>query len=251
MTDYIGKRELFEKLLDVQNILRAHHNARSMEHGPASDPTRGRGRVIALLKLKDGVSTREMAEILGIRVSSVNEVVAKLEKDGYVERARSEEDGRVVLVKLTDKGREERQGGDFPDRLFAGFEDAELESLDAAFDKMIANVEAELPENARAELGESRRRRDEFFQGHGMHGDGMGPGCGHGHGHGPGHGHGHGHGRSHGPHFCDTGESRAHHGRVAMDGTGHGGCPGFEMGLCHHECLNDPNECGHAKYPIA
>ena len=112
MTDYIGKRELFEKLLDVQNILRAHHNARSMEHGPASDPTRGRGRVIALLKLKDGVSTREMAEILGIRVSSVNEVVAKLEKDGYVERARSEEDGRVVLVKLTDKGREERQGGD-------------------------------------------------------------------------------------------------------------------------------------------
>ena len=160
---------------------------RMAKGGPMSDPTRGRGRILALLKLKDGIATREMAQILGIRVSSLNEVLAKMEKDGYIERVQSEQDKRVMLVSLTEKGREEEQPQSrFHDRMLAGFADEELEAFDALLDKVIANLEAELGDDAQSLLEENRKRRKEFFERFGEPGFGPGPGGPGPDGHGPG-----------------------------------------------------------------
>ncbi|MGI6220483.1 MAG: MarR family winged helix-turn-helix transcriptional regulator [Coriobacteriales bacterium] len=219
-SDTITNSETFEKLIATQRIMEMLHRKHMMERGPAGDPTRGRGRIIALLKLRDGVPTRDIAQILGIRVSSLNEVLAKLERDGLVERVQSEADGRVMLVYLTDKGREESQDDGLHDKVFAGFGDEELEMFDAGLTKIIANLEAELGEDAQTLLEEGRARREEFFEHHGGQGRGHGPDGhrGHGHGHG-GHGHGgpggrerggRGRGRGgrdelfgdHGPHLC-------------------------------------------------
>ncbi|WP_304426575.1 MarR family winged helix-turn-helix transcriptional regulator [uncultured Adlercreutzia sp.] len=72
---------------------------------PHSNPLRGQGQVIALLKHRDGLSTREMAELLDIRTASLNELLVKLESKGFIERCKSESDGRVTIARLTETGR--------------------------------------------------------------------------------------------------------------------------------------------------
>ena len=108
---------LYEKLTRLQWLLHKKQLRSWDENGPLADTTRGQGRILSLLKLRDGISTKDLSYLLGVRVSSLNELLSKLEKNGYVTREPSDEDKRVMLVKLTDKGRDEQQ----PEPL--GFED--------------------------------------------------------------------------------------------------------------------------------
>lgn len=80
---------------------------RAMSHGSCahSNPLRGQGQVIALLKQRDGLSTREMAELMDIRTASLNELLVKLEAKGLIERCKSDADGRVTVARLTEAGR--------------------------------------------------------------------------------------------------------------------------------------------------
>lgn len=80
---------------------------RAMSHGSCahSNPLRGQGQVIALLKQRDGLSTREMAELMDIRTASLNELLVKLEAKGLIERCKSDTDGRVTIARLTEAGR--------------------------------------------------------------------------------------------------------------------------------------------------
>ena len=50
--------------------MRRHEAFGRMAQGrrEALDPTRGKGRVAAMLQIKDGLSTRELSKVLGIRV---------------------------------------------------------------------------------------------------------------------------------------------------------------------------------------
>ena len=198
-TEEVAKNEeAFRKFMDVQHVMMALRHRKMCEHGPMGDTTRGRGRIRALLQLKDGVATKDMAQILGIRVSSLNETLGKLEKDGYIVRTPSEEDKRVMLVTLTEKGRSAKPHGKrLPGKVFAGFTDDELDAFSGYLDRMMANLEKELGEDAQELLENMREKRAAFFEGHG-HGDPRWCGHrGHGHGHGRGRGHGH-HGEGHG-----------------------------------------------------
>lgn len=77
----------------------------ALEVSPLANPLRGQGQVIALLKQGDGLTTKEMAQLLGIRTASLNELLVKLEAKGLIMRSRSNADGRVTVVALTDAGR--------------------------------------------------------------------------------------------------------------------------------------------------
>ncbi len=66
--------------------------------------SRGQGRVLAILKRKDNISTKNLAVILGISVSALNSLLSKLEKNGFIVKETSSDDKRVLLVKLTEKG---------------------------------------------------------------------------------------------------------------------------------------------------
>lgn len=77
----------------------------ALEVSPLANPLRGQGQVIALLKQEDGLTTKEMAQLLGIRTASLNELLVKLEAKGLIARSRSDADGRVTVVSLTDEGR--------------------------------------------------------------------------------------------------------------------------------------------------
>ena len=60
-------------------LLRRHRRQAAERLDPITDPSRGQGRVLALLMLRDGLSTRDIATVLGVRVSSLNELLSKMD----------------------------------------------------------------------------------------------------------------------------------------------------------------------------
>ena len=131
--------ELYEKLTSLQWLLHKQQMHIWAENGPMADRTRGQGRVLAVLKLQDGISTKDLSYLLGVRVSSLNELLVKLEKGGYVIREPSEEDKRVMLVKLTERGRNEQQSEPFDvDDIFSCLSDEEQEIFGEYLDRIIA-----------------------------------------------------------------------------------------------------------------
>lgn len=135
---------LYEKLSHLQWLLQRYHIYNRSERGPFADPTRGQGRVLAMLKMQPEISTKDLSYLLGIRQQSLNELLNKLEKAGYVVREPSETDRRVMLVKLTEKGKEEHSlNTDYSD-IFDCLSSEEQKTLDDYLDRIIAALEKQL-----------------------------------------------------------------------------------------------------------
>lgn len=216
---------LYEKLSTLQHLLMKKRFARKGKgNGQIGDPMRGQGRILALLKIKDGVSTKDMSAVLGIRTSSLNELLAKLESKGFIEREQSEEDKRVMVVKLTEKGREVEQPapGAGCAAMFDCLDEDEKQAFGDYLDRIIAQLAAEIGGLDDEGMKDMMRRREhafkEFFGEEGRP-DGMGGfppfgeyGC-----------HGSRGGHRHGPHGgkgC-SGHDGHHHG---PQGRGHRSC---------------------------
>lgn len=97
--------DLYEQLVRLEWLLRRYRLQNYREYGPMADPHRGQGRVLALLKLKPEISQKELCNILDIRSQSLGELLAKLERSGYITRTPSEADRRVIEIHLTDAGK--------------------------------------------------------------------------------------------------------------------------------------------------
>ena len=69
------------------------------------------------------IETRVIAEESGISKATLTGVLKTLEKFGYAERSRSEDDGRLVLVSLTTSGRE------LMEHLFPAFNRQEMDLI--------------------------------------------------------------------------------------------------------------------------
>ena len=236
-----ARAPLHERFRRLQRLTRRHHMA-AHHGGPFADTTRGRGRVLAALRMQSPIPTRELAFLLDIRQQSLNELLKKLEADGLVERRPSEEDRRVMVVHLTQAGRGTPLGGAHADYLNV-LTDEEAATLARLLDKVIDSLEAQLGTDADAECGprfdEVRRRMGaERFEammrmrehGFGPFGPGFGPGGPGGPGFGPdaddafageGPGGRGGH-RGHGGHG-----GRGAHGGPRRGGRPGGGVPGF------------------------
>lgn len=159
---------LYEKLATMQHLLmkRRMVGGRGGHGGPVADPMRGQGRILSLLKMKDGVSTKDMSNVLGIRTSSLNEALSKLENKGYVEREQAEDDKRVMVVKLTDKGREVEQPtvGDRVAGVFDCLTDEEKEAFGSYLDRIIVELENELEQLDGEGFEAFRREREESYR---------------------------------------------------------------------------------------
>ena len=158
-----GSRGLLGKLMRLQWLMQRRHMQGHGERGPFMDPTRGQGRVLALLK--EEISTKDLSYLLGIRQQSLNELLNKLERAGYILRAPLETDRRVMVVKLTEKGRAARQEEPDGSDLFDCLTQEEQAVLDGFLDRLIARLDEELGgdeeawvERARASMG------DEMFE---------------------------------------------------------------------------------------
>lgn len=103
--------ELHEKLSRLQWLMHRYYLTSREANGPFSDVTRGQGKVLSILKMKPAMSTKELSYLLGIRTQSLNELLGKLEKAGYITREPLKRDRRATEVKLTEDGRAVEQGG--------------------------------------------------------------------------------------------------------------------------------------------
>lgn len=59
--------------------------------------------MLNIIQSNEGISTRELAELLDLRPSSLNEKLAELEHDQLLLRVRSPHDQRVFIVQLQPK----------------------------------------------------------------------------------------------------------------------------------------------------
>lgn len=137
------------------------------DRGPWREGRGGQGRVLALLAMNPEISQRELTFLLGLSRQALAELLAKLEGKGFVERSQSDADRRVVLVKLTDAGREAAQKIDErmqePSHMLDALTDEEAANLADYLERIITPLEERI-----AERREQRRRR----HAEGPHGDG-------------------------------------------------------------------------------
>ena len=124
------------------------------------------------MKLKDGIATRELAYVLGIRVPSLNEALSKLENAGYIVREPDPRDRRVQLITLTDLGRaltnQMGEGEPEGDNIFEVLTEQERANLNDYLDRLIARMHEDLPdlEADRQEWEKAARERmgDDAFE---------------------------------------------------------------------------------------
>ncbi len=110
---------------------RCHHGKRR----------RGQARVLTMLSMQEGISQKDLAFLLGIRPQTLGEMLQKLEERELVERKKSEVDGRIIQVYLTDEGRS--RAAEIAERrslvaadMFSVLDEAEKEQLLVILDKL-------------------------------------------------------------------------------------------------------------------
>lgn len=89
--------QLFNDILQIEE--------KSLKEGVISDLSITEIHTIEAIGMYAEKSMSEVAQILKITVGTLTTAINKLIKKEYVERKRIEEDRRVVLVKLTKKGK--------------------------------------------------------------------------------------------------------------------------------------------------
>ncbi len=63
-------------------------------------------KMLYMLDRSGSLKVSELAERQGLTSAAITGLTDKLLVDGYVERARTEQDRRVVMISITEKGRE-------------------------------------------------------------------------------------------------------------------------------------------------
>lgn len=80
---------------------------RALRRRPSEKQHLGRGvyRILSLIQEHPGLSTRELADKLDMRASSLNEKLSHLEQEQYIRRMRDPADLRIFVIELMDRGK--------------------------------------------------------------------------------------------------------------------------------------------------
>lgn len=133
--------KLLRKIMAVDLCLRRYQeNVQKKSDSVFESPTRGQARVLSLLQIQPQIETRDLGFVLGIRQQSLNELLQKLEARGFIERKPSERDRRVMVICLTEKGKDTRIPTLDPEPVFAGMDESDCGTLDSLLDRMLANL---------------------------------------------------------------------------------------------------------------
>ena len=125
--------QLFNDILQIEEM--------SLKEGIISDLSITEIHTIEAIGMYAEKSMSEVAQILKITVGTLTTAINKLIKKEYVERKRIEEDRRVVLVKLTKKGKlayriHEKFHHDMVNTAIDGLSEEEEEVLISSLDKI-------------------------------------------------------------------------------------------------------------------
>ncbi|MDR2604283.1 MAG: MarR family transcriptional regulator [Desulfovibrio sp.] len=176
----------------AHSMTRSYHRHGHSHHAQA--------HVLSILRERSPINQYALMEMLNVRSASLSEILAKLERNGFIHRRRDEQDKRSVIVTVTEQGdaaMAEYQKGlsKSADALFASLSADERRQLADILNKIINSLGQDLSgsEMYHDHYGHERR----YAHGHGHHHE-HSHGHEHGHNHEHEHEHEHGHGRSHG-----------------------------------------------------
>lgn len=139
--------DLIMQFTRVEWLLHRCHQQNHMHFGPMGDTRKGQGRVLAILKLQPEISQKELSYLLDMRPQSLGELLAKLERNGYITRTPSETDRRILNIKLTEEGTRATQSDEQEfsfDKLFECLSEEEQKNLSDYLSRIIETLETEL-----------------------------------------------------------------------------------------------------------
>ena len=159
--DEINNQLLFYKFSMINEILDQRNKKQNPE---MKSITKGQGRLIVLLKRKDNISTKELSEILNISVTSLNETLNKLEQKNFIRKVPSQKDKRVLLVELTDEGRNLEFKNHKDIDIFDSLSEEEKENLNDYLNRLILNIHDKFKEEEPEKYEKIIKNRKEIFE---------------------------------------------------------------------------------------
>lgn len=130
------RADFHEKLMSLIRSVRYYQMSISRHTDPLQDPNRGQGRILAMLKIQDNMTSKDLGYLLGIRQQSLNESLKRLEKEGCIVRKPDPQDHRIMRIHLTEKGRQVKQNQNKNDDVLANFSDEELKRFGSYLDRL-------------------------------------------------------------------------------------------------------------------
>lgn len=114
----------------------------------------GQVAVMKALDRKEGMSQRELADILHIKPPTVAVSIKRMEKNGFIERKPDEKDQRITRIYLTQYGKKINQEivellQKNEEELFQGFEEGEKYLFKRFFKQMIENLRMSMPKDVK------------------------------------------------------------------------------------------------------
>lgn len=88
------------------DVMRMFRSCSHLLYHRKCPPLQGKSRLLVILQRNDGITQRDLLDLVNIRSASLSETLCKMEKDGLITRSKCESDRRNVRICLTDAGRE-------------------------------------------------------------------------------------------------------------------------------------------------
>ncbi|MDT0110833.1 MarR family transcriptional regulator [Listeria booriae] len=109
------------------------------------DRSRGQGRILSILHKTPLISQKDLVSQLDMKPQSASEMIQKLEKKGLIERHKSEQDKRIMMIQLTTKGRiAANHDEDFEPIILNVLSLEEKDQFNHILDKLIAELEPQV-----------------------------------------------------------------------------------------------------------
>lgn len=120
---------------------------RLMQLEGLNDIPPAQGRILFALWNENGLTPSELAKKTMLDKSTLTGVIDRLEKNGLVERVRSETDRRVVYVRrtVTDQEFEDRVvtvSRKMTELFYAGLDEAEIDTFERTLERVLENCAA-------------------------------------------------------------------------------------------------------------
>ncbi len=157
----VNNQLLFHKFIMINEVLDKRNKKQNPEMKSIS---KGQGRVIILLKRKDGFSTKELSEILNISVTSLNETLNKLEQQTLIRKVPSPKDKRVLLVELTEEGRALEFKNHEDTDIFDTLTEEEKENLNEYLNRLTVALHNKFKEENPEKYEKIIKNRKEIFE---------------------------------------------------------------------------------------
>ncbi len=157
----ISNHLLYHKFTMINEILDKRYKRDNPE---MKNISKGQGRIIAMLRRKDKISTKDLSEILNISVSSLNETLNKLEQNGFVKKVPSQKDKRILLIELTEKGKEVKFKNHEDLDIFDSLDNKEKSYLDEYLNRLIIELHKKFKEENPKKYEKCFKERQEIFE---------------------------------------------------------------------------------------